>query len=611
MKRLNLQTRLLCLTISLIAATANLFAEYIPDDSGHGFTLCFDRDLNKLAGNPISDLDPANRKQAYLNFRGLYDNYPPVEYYAEWFSSKDPYDYLFSRRQSSPSSDSRFVINSYKNNKRYYIDRLEIDWVVAEKCIGALRLLGSQSETNPYDYLKMSEEDDYIKDVPNDINLLITPPSDESNTKFIYNFEIPVSYIALVYSPVFIYNEETKKFEDLYSWARFSGFSVHFTDEPVAPKPEVKVTLGSDKKVENLPWCNTGINANHLLSISGDVDKLSADNLKFYLSPLFDSPNSKPNPEAEERPEELWPLGWTLYKHFESVADKHEFLYDGYWLADATHIECKFNPADHSLIIPAPCSGRYNLSVKATEDIKLEANELELNIWPDIENNYEWLRDYVTIPENSKYQLSFSLNWQNFDTVNVDSHKNISHPVDTDGNLDHGSTAAIFVPGLYDAQIYYKLSSSTTGGDNNSEKEFVRHNVNATYDGSAYVTTDNVDGLEGYTPVINHMVDISSVSSTTLMQLRISKNGALTPLVSEGGNSETAFTITPRSGLVYNDALGVSSPLSDSNTSSTSQPIYYDLQGRRVNPANNYPALLPSGIYIKVVDGSTSKFIQH
>ncbi|MCH5217271.1 MAG: hypothetical protein J1F07_01760 [Muribaculaceae bacterium] len=451
----------------------------------------------------------------------------------------------------------------------------------------------------------MSLEEHYIDNaVPNDINLLITPPSDESNTKFVYNFDIPVSYIALVYSA-------KEQGMDPFSCARFSSFSVHFTDEPVAPKPEVNVKLGSDKKVENLPWCNTGVNASHLISISGDVDKLSADNLKFYLTPLFDSPNSKPNPEAEERPEELWPLGWTLYKHFESVADQHEFLYDGYWPADATHIECKFNPADHSLIIPAPCSGRYKLSVEAAEGIILENKELELNIWPDIENNYEWLGDYVKIPEESKYQLSFSINWQNFDTVNVDSHKNISHPVDSDGNLDHGSTAAIFVPGLYDAQIYYRLSSSTTGSDINSEKEFVRRNVNATSDGSAYATNDNVEGLEGYTPVINHMVDISSVSSTTLMQLRISKNGALTPLVSEGGNSETAFTITPSNGLKYNDALGISSPLSDSHTSSTSQPIYYDLQGRRVNPANNNQALLPSGIYIKVIDGRPSKFIQH
>lgn len=610
MKRLNLQTRLLCLTISLIAATANLLAGYIPDDSGHGFTLCFDRDLNKLADNPLPDLDPDKRVQNNLAYRTRATLYSPVEFYALWFSSIDPYDYLFSRITSS-ETDSRFVINSYENNKRYYIDRLEIDWVLDENCIGALRLVGSGSETNPYDCITMNKEEDYIdKTVPNDINLLITPPSDESNTKFVYNFDIPVSYIALVYHSEYNFNQELNK-KDYNSCARFSSFSVHFTDEPVVPKPKVKVTLGSDKEVENLPWCNTGINANHLLSISGDVEKLSADDLKFYLTPLFDSPNSKPNPEAEERPEELWPLGWTLYKHLESVADRHEFLYDGYWPADATRIECKFNPADNSLIIPAPCSGRYKLWVDATEDIKLEANELELNIWPDIENNYEWLGDFVRIPEESKYQLSFSINWQNFDTVNVDSHKNISHPVDTDGNLDHGSTAVIFVPGLYDAQIYYRLSSSTTGGDNNSEKEFVHRNVNASSDASVYAINDNVDGLEGYSPVINHIVDISSVSSTTLMQLRISKNGALTPLVSEGGNSETAFTITPSTGIDYNDALGVSSPLSDSNTSSTSQPIYYDLQGRRVNPANNNPALLPSGIYIKVIDGRPSKIIQH
>ena len=603
MKRLNLQTRLLCLTISLIAATANLFAGYIEDDSGHGFTLCFDREYNRVNARnyvPKPPLTNQDRRSTKLGFNKYENLNSPVNFLMQWFVSTDPFDCLFSRTAEQTSSVSRFVIESYAD-KRYYIDRIEIDWVLDEYFIGALTLLGSTSDNNPFDSSK-SEEKDYINVIgDNDFCITINPPAEGEDTKFVYSFPSPVSYIALLYHDIG-YGDWLD-----VSWARFSSFSVHFTDEPVAPKPEVKVTLGSDKKVENLPWCNVGVNASHLLSISGDVDNLSADNLKFYLTPLFDSPNSKPNPEAEERPEELWPLGWTLYKHFESVADQHEFLYDGYWPADATHIECKFNPADHSLIIPAPCSGRYKLSVEGTEDIKLEANELELNIWPDIENNYEWLGDYVTIPENSKYQLCFSLNWQNFDTVNVDSHKNISHPVDSDGNLDHGSTAVIFVPGLYDAQIYYRLSSSTTGDDNNSEKEFVRRNVNASSDGSAYATNDNVDGLEGYTPVINHMVDISSVSSTTLMQLRISKNGALTPLVSEGGNSETAFTITPSIGPKYDDALGISSPLSDSNTSSPSQPIYYDLQGHRVN---NDPALLPSGIYIKVIDGRPSKFIQ-
>lgn len=574
------------LKISFLLFT--LLFQYIPasadvieyDQNGTDFTLNYENSIFNYDKNnnfEINDYVPPAVKM-YENAAGTGVMLQSRFHVNSKESPDGFYDYGFIKFSTvtggkTESYPSEFVISGYASDKEKFIDWIEIRWSNIEPCGGKLWLNGS--ETTPYflqNDLSVYQEGSSVTET------LI--PTTENDGVVRYNFQSPVRYLALAVHP--------DAPDDFSSLARISYIKVHFVEEWTAPEPQaIQVQIGNpDEPKQNIEWDRNGMDLVVPVIITGkNSDNLSSKNLNltFTLTPQFKA-TSKPD-WTEDNHEGTIDAGWRLYKVFENHPDK---VYDGF-LEDVSPITCdaKFVNNQHGddnylVNIPAPVSGLYTLSV-SSEDFEIEANGILLNVWPGIRNYYGDLWE-LEFPNDETKKVDpiykFSINWINFD--DDDQYQQFNYPYDEEKTGPHMPTGGtIFIPGLYDAKIYYKWNDDFY--NNHTPQPIAEDSTSET--------------PSGYSNAATEPLDLSELKSSEL-QLLISKNNALTPI---DDNSKSAIAFI----MKLDETRDVPTAVRAIENVPADVPAeYYNLGGLRVNEKS----LLP-GIYIRRTGTQTEKIL--
>lgn len=579
------------------------------DDQYNNYYFVFDSDFTKnkktfegiTLGTEFNNFD-RNITSAGVRIKGyvLCNNVPNNE-------GKYDIGFYFLGESSSttlPKSNdmvANLMITDYAEGKEKSIQSVEIKWSFDSPNGGYIGLHGRN--TMPYEQSFDLSYNDYAED--DEIDMILRPSTDNNNVS-VYNLPKDVKYIALCYYP-----NDT---EDLSNAkiARFEYLKVHFVDEWVDPNPEpeatVQVHLGDEGGNYDLEWRNDADKMRVPLETIYSAWEKQEDetyfydpsqlNLTFWLTPNFEPSDNfpkEPTVDSTDESNKFKPevFNWNLYNIFEANKDNHP--YDGF-ISSKEPIECPLVDGQY-LEIPAPCSGEYILSVtQSGEDApKIKSNEATLNIWPSVKNDYSWLKE-TEMAWSTLY--SFSLNWVNFPEEIENGI--ISYPYElleenqqstatiagTKNAYMHDVPATIYIPGLFDATIEYRIDFDGGGAGSG----FVG-NLNSKTRRAA----EDADGFKSYD---SEPFTLDDLTSSATLQLRISKNGAVTP-------SDTAGTSLSTLRINLSDTkqtpVGVKAV---TVTPGEGEEEYYDLNGLRVNPATAAP-----GIYIRRQGGETRKVV--
>lgn len=467
------------------------------------------------------------------------------------------------------SNNSVFFIGSYTGTPKY-IESIEFTCSGDNSFGGAgLNVYARNKDKQPY--TKQTYVYEYAEDY--DFYKVIYPHlGNAENTKIV--FPAPVSYIA------FTMYDEAK-----VSLARFESFRIHFVDEWKDPavsddKPGVvSVTLipGLEGEIyDGLNFDRGGMYIDNALSLpekkDGTLYTAEELGLTFHVTPLIEEFTRKPDCEGD-KPSVMRDEEWEIFKLLEA----HEVAYDGY-LDSLEPIECELNPNTGQLSIPVPCSGLYTLEVSSSlEGVQIDCEPVVLNIWPDITAAYPMLADWGM----EEYLHRFSMNSIN---INEESGKML-YPYAEDNTSPYAhEEIVILTPGIYDAEIFYKKSLPASSGQD---------------DLTGRRLTDSDDGLAGYTSVNEKPLDFTDVTSSADIELKLKKNGAVTPAVD--GKSITNISVQL--------SAGVSRPTGINIITNTPAPEcggeeYFDLNGLKVSPENMIP-----GIYIRKTQNKVEKIL--
>lgn len=535
-----------------------IYGAKIDDTDGKGFILeLFGNNINSAPnGNFYSDILGSNNATPISN---PYES--GVYAYIRSFVDRTTNDFGFNYENvQAKTTPSLFLITRYQDNNDKYIESLEIDWSGIGDNGGRLHIY-SRENTPFIDNENISSimESSYDEGI-------ISPfdPDLQKEKTSVHKFSHNVKYIAFVYEEPAIENLGLKNL------ARFSAFRVHFVDEPPVSNPE------PEKPHIDIPWLNTGITIsnyyNELTEMLG-LDSLSSEvveyddldsnptsileTLTYSLRPEFPT---TPKPTS---PDDLEDWKWWLFNEFESKNQP----YDGYLTEDDLVdgvIMCNYDSDNACLVIPAPCSGLYTLTVSNGEEQIFEAT---LNIWPNIYNSYEV--DTEGIHEYDKDQR-FNINTVKFpEIICPENQDRISLPYPYAEDKESAFMAenvSICIPGLYNETIYFrKVNNTQTQSTRDADSDgWVK------YDGSNLDFQDLTDSNKIY------------------LQLRIDKNEASTPLTDDN-NSLHSFEV-----YLSTDAsipTGVESVVDESEKA----PVeLFTLSGMRV--VSSSPS---SGLYIR------------
>ena len=485
-----------------------------------------------------------------------------VKYFFVFNADNDTKDFGFR-----PSYNTQFGIAGYTGGKMKYIKSIEIEWALKDNHDGALHVYARGEGKSPYEL--STAHYDYIT-TDNSIDKVLSPYT-SINGKSVWEFDTPIRYIA--------FNREDDANNN--NLARFKSFTIHFVDEwKGSDSQKTELMLGSGEgDVKNIIWRNTGMSLSNPLRYADDIlsiPNLSDLGIKFYLTPDFEiveKPKSQNDISHEMKAD-----AWNLFNLFET----HNKSYDGY-LESAEAILCRYDNYDN-INIPAPCSGRYVLSAVSDDANVQIKNTLTLNIWTDIDNDYSSLIDLAGDNIDSKL-LEFSLNLMHRDSSGI-----IQYPYeDMDPAKGPWSKdkVTIFVPGLYNAEFYYKWQSL------DGNKQGVSSKMSA---------TDSDTSLTGFTKVTSEqplsVAHLSESNSTDTLELRILKNNSVTPLAGNG-KSEIVVPVQLSKTTNVNTNIGI---ISKDETLSNAPVEYFNIQGQKVSEANLIP-----GIYIVKQGSKTTK----
>lgn len=449
------------------------------------------------------------------------------------------------------------IVRGYANKDNCkWVKSIEIKWgnINVYKYGAGVNIYGNNESGYSENYLTLSE----------DTKITTLVPTTDNDGVSLYTFDNPVKYIALLR-----YNNELLG----ANATCFEYIKIHFADPSyIGDDPVPTVKMGASDEVD-VPWSNKGINLDGFVHI--DNDKSAEElGLKFYITPDFDG-KAKPEPKENSKPEDHGMTGydWYLFHLFESNPD---MAYDGYWDSSEKRLECSYK--NDVLNIPAPCSGRYKLSVETSEGVEIISNPVTLNIWPNTSNSYEWLGEkYSNIGKDLQY-----LSINSVPLGQLEGSEGFAYPYDENGEVLSKDQLFIFIPGLYDAKVYYRLDYSNPSYD--KEYNVMPSNIAAT-------SAD--EAPESYTLYSTEsMPNLSELSETNnaTLHLRIAKNGAMTPELQ--GGSENQYTIALISGTELPTPTGINAvEMEDGNNS---EVIYYTIDGHRVGKNNLAP-----GLYIR------------
>lgn len=498
------------------------------------------------------------------------------------------------------SSLSSFLISSYEAGREKFIESIEVKWSNFKDCGGSLMVYGR--EDRPYNTLCSITGDNLLN---NDLEYLLFP-TNENDGIVVYYLDKPIRYFDITYN----YEGTTMNSDGTRRFARFEYLKVHFVDEWVDPNPEpeatVKVHLGDEDGNYDLEWRNTAEKMSVPLKDIYSAWEIENEtrfydptdlNLTFWLTPNFEPSDNfpkEPTVDSSDENNKFNPevFNWNLYNIFEANKDNHP--YDGF-ISSKEPIECPLVDGQY-LLIPAPCSGEYILSVtQSGEDApKIASNEAKLNIWPSVKNDYSWLKE-TEMAWSTLY--SFSLNWVNFPEeiengiisypyeLPEENPQSVAPIAETKNAYMHDAPATIYIPGLFDATIEYKIDFD--GGGTGSVGNLNSKTRRAAEDANGFKSYDN----DPFT--------LDDLTSSATLQLRISKNGAVTPSSDTDGSSLSTLRINLSD--TKQTPVGVKGIVV---TPGEGEVEYYDLNGLRVNPESAVP-----GIYIRRQGGETRKVV--
>lgn len=478
------------------------------------------------------------------------------------FGSAETKDFGFFKLPSGERS--YFSIDSYSDNypenqiKDKIIGSVIIKWSFEkEDHGGSLRFVGKE---NPFINGEIQNES-YSEDTK--INIILSPTlENEGEVEIIPNKKI--NYFALAY-----YEDGSNKV------ARINSIQINFVSEWTEPEqPGYDLTLGvPSAEIDDVEWSNQDMILDKYINFNNE--DISTDNLTFYLVPQFDTSTqadiSKMN-ETEKR----------LYNLLENSEIKYR--YDGYFPEDQKEVICSISDGDGplSLTINPPCSGIYDLCVRTNDGSPLpfKVNEKKLNIWPSIRNKYDFLHDETDLDPI----YAFSINWINFKD---DNYQTLHYPYNDNTIKDYPfakDEGIIFIPGLYNAEVFYKLEYSSQRGIRPMDAE-----------------TDDNNGFRSYPENSFNLNDLA-VGNTATFEIKLKKNGAETPTENLGSDAPVSSDL-----FMIQLSDDVNAPLAVEGISvdnEDSLPVYYTVSGMRVNGANLTP-----GIYIKKQGRNVEKIL--
>lgn len=465
---------------------------------------------------------------------------------------------------------TKFIIT--QNDKNYFIESIEIKWADIDKAGGGLTLYTS----NSYSHTEASKG--------NNSNIL------KSSTKLIslvpergqlvkYDIATPVNLIA-----IFHYRHEDSN--NSTQIAAFESLKINFAEEAPAERISLNAHLGDidiESELLNEEWRNHEMVISSGMSFEGaDKKEIELQDINFYLEPQFEISEKPDASDGADKPDYMINQAWRLYK----VLEQSDGKYDGF-LTTKERIDCGVATGSFeyfSLMINPPCSGRYLLTAESNNPkYVLKTNSLDLNIYPGISNTYEWLAEKEENGYEEDAIYRFGLNWVNYDGSGI-----LSYPHDfyEEGKPHAHDKGILFVPGLYNAEIYYKLTFNNIEGGEGEFSRMAKENLMADEDGF-YPYEDETS------------FNLSDLQDEAYLELKIKKNNAETPLNQNTGKSETAFSIK-LSDSSFNVALGIK----ESEENVPNEVEFYDLKGIKIKPLN-----MTKGVYIKKEGSKVSKVI--
>ena len=471
------------------------------------------------------------------------------------------------------NNETRFII--FKNENKYFIESIEIKWADIDNAGGGLTLYTSESYT---ERIADTGKNSGIIDVSTNLMSLI--PERGQSVK--YDISTPVNFIALLH-----YRYEDKNKGDISTQiAAFESLKINFTEEAPAERVSLNAHLGDidiESELLNEEWRNYDMVISSGMSFEGADEKgMELQDINFYLEPQFEISEKPDASDGADKPDYMINQAWRLYK----VLEQSDGKYDGF-LTTKERIDCGVATGsfeNFSLMINPPCSGRYLLTAESNNPkYVLKTNSLDLNIYPGISNTYEWLAEKEENGYEDDAIYRFGLNWVNYDGSGILSYPHDFYEEEKPHAHDKG---ILFVPGLYNADIYYKLTFNNIEGE---EGEFSRKAIKN-------LMADE-DGFYPYEDETSF--NLSDLQDEAYLELKIKKNNAETPLNQNTGKSETAFSIK-LSDSSFNVALGIKEP----EENIPNEVEFYDLKGIKIKPLN-----MTKGVYIKKEGSKVSKVI--
>lgn len=554
--------KFVAILISILTLTTSFpaLAAYTLDKDGKGYTLEFKGP--EFSSNPGNFYDGSFSKLGNFVQNELVCDINGTDVKAilkSYFDSKNN-DFIFYNTFSSDGrafrNISSFIVTN--NTSLQYIDWVEIDWVVDNRDSNAqLSLYGNSTNF----FTSSTDTVTYSKD--SDFQLYAFRP--ESNRTVRYTIDTPVISIALFANTIINNNVD--------HYAQFSAFRVHFSETAPVPSTDVNVKFGDGTEAtHDISWSNKNpIELSHMIFLP---EGTSADELglKFYITPDFPIVG-KPDPQGE-RPDDISSPAWRLFSYLDRDT---EHKYDGY-ISSADPIECQYNETSDGIIltVDAPCSGLYKLcAVSENPQYNVTYNEFRLNVWSDIRNTYEWLAALEPTHNVKDPIYYFGINYINFDTPESET---LAYPYDHVFKNEPFSKAngVIHIPGLYNYKLYYKWDNESM---NNLPSE-----VNAPASASAVDVDDELSGYNDASVTPLHLTNLGTAPES--LNLRIAKNGSLTPASDKG--SETRFLIQLTASKTYDEALGVEEHREENDL----QAEYFTLDGLKVNPESDVRGIL-------------------
>lgn len=272
--------------------------------------------------------------------------------------------------------------------------------------------------------------------------------------------------------------------------------------------------------------------------------------------------------------------------------DRLGINYDGYFRGD--EVSASWDNYEQQFLFNFPCSGLYEFSLEAKDldntalvhdGQMVDKIVFILNVYPTVRNTYTLNIDaqesddaLSSGPIGGDVTGAVTLRTMlNASTMNQDME--IVYPYYKDENgishlMGEADKAILFIPGLYGAKIEYMLTSG-------SENYIVPQASQAGYSEYSHQNGINLNDI---------------LSQTQYLHLKISKNGAVTP-ISDAGSAERISISTnevevPTS---INDIV-VGQPINE--------PLFFNLNGVGVASERLCP-----GIYIKRIGNHTEKIL--